>query len=81
MAKHQRGDSESSSEKDLSEKMSDLSDDEGPEEVTFGDSKAVALKSVKDARDSVQRYYFPGPFAHAFVAVKRRVYMCYLVSS
>lgn len=36
--------------------MSDLSDDEGPEEITFDDSKAVALKSIKDARDSVKRY-------------------------
>ncbi|KAF7706131.1 hypothetical protein HF521_019385 [Silurus meridionalis] len=35
--------------------MSDLSDDEAPEEVTFIDSKATALKSVKDARDSVKR--------------------------
>lgn len=56
MAKDQCGDLESKSEKELSEKMSDLSDDEGPEEVTFDDSKAVALKSVKDARDSVKRY-------------------------
>ncbi|MCJ8731802.1 hypothetical protein PDJAM_G00203660 [Pangasius djambal] len=55
MAKLQRGDLEFESEKELSEKMSDQSDDEGPEEVTFDDSKAVALKSVKDARDSVKR--------------------------
>ncbi|XP_060788282.1 nucleolar protein 7 [Neoarius graeffei] len=55
MAKNQRGDSGFMSEKELSEKMSDLSDDEGPEEVRFDDSKAVALKSVKDARDSIKR--------------------------
>ncbi|TSK82127.1 Nucleolar protein 7 [Bagarius yarrelli] len=35
--------------------MCELSDDEGPIEVTFDDSKAFALKSVKDARDSVRR--------------------------
>lgn len=56
MAKSQRGDAEANLEKQLKEKMSDLSDDEGPEEVTFDDSKAVALKSFKDARDSVKRY-------------------------
>lgn len=56
MAKLQRVVSESESEKELIEKMSDLSDDEGPEEVTFDDSKVVALKSVKDARDAVKRY-------------------------
>ncbi|XP_017327813.1 nucleolar protein 7 [Ictalurus punctatus] len=55
MAKLQRVVSESESEKELIEKMSDLSDDEGPEEVTFDDSKVVALKSVKDARDAVKR--------------------------
>ncbi|KAF4089682.1 hypothetical protein AMELA_G00069240 [Ameiurus melas] len=55
MAKLQRGVSESESEKELRERMSDLSDDEGPEEVTFDDSKVVALKSVKDARDAVKR--------------------------
>ncbi|KAI5104047.1 nucleolar protein 7 [Silurus meridionalis] len=55
MAILQRGKAESKSEKDLGEKMSDLSDDEAPEEVTFIDSKATALKSVKDARDSVKR--------------------------
>lgn len=56
MAKSQRGDSEARSEQQLNERMSDLSDDDGPEEVTFDDSKAVALKSVKDAQDSVKRY-------------------------
>ncbi|XP_053484097.1 nucleolar protein 7 [Ictalurus furcatus] len=55
MAKLQRVVSESESEKELREKMSDLSDDEGPEEVTFDDSKVVALKSVKDAQDAVKR--------------------------
>lgn len=57
MAKFQRGNSVGSEpEKELGEKMSDLSDDEGPEEVTFYDSKVIALKSAKDVRDSVQRY-------------------------
>ncbi|XP_060729963.1 nucleolar protein 7 isoform X2 [Tachysurus vachellii] len=55
MAKLQRGNSELKSRGELSEEMSDQSDDEGPEEVTFDDSKAVALKNVKDARDSVKR--------------------------
>lgn len=56
MAKLQRGNSELKSRGEFSEEMSDQSDDEGPEEVTFDDSKAVALKNVKDARDSVKRY-------------------------
>lgn len=57
MAKFQRGNSLGSGpEKELGEKMFDLSDDEGPEEVTFNDSKVIALKSAKDVRDSVQRY-------------------------
>ncbi|KAG7329918.1 hypothetical protein KOW79_006140 [Hemibagrus wyckioides] len=55
MARLQRGYSEPREEKELREEMSDQSDDEGPEEVTFDASKAVALKSVKDARDSVKR--------------------------
>ncbi|GAA6108382.1 nucleolar protein 7 [Tachysurus ichikawai] len=55
MAKLQRGNSELKSRGEFSEEMSDQSDDEGPEEVTFDDSKAVALKNVKDARDSVKR--------------------------
>lgn len=56
MARLQRGYTEPRGEKELREEMSDQSDDEGPEEVTFDESKAVALKSVKDARDSVKRY-------------------------
>ncbi|KAK3545882.1 hypothetical protein QTP70_016608, partial [Hemibagrus guttatus] len=55
MARLQRGSSEPKGEKELSEEMSDLSDDEGPEEVTFDESKVVALKSAKDVRDSVKR--------------------------
>lgn len=64
MAKLQRGDSEAKAVNELRGNMSDLSDDEGPEEVTFDDSKAVALKSVKDARDSVKRYSVLGLLAH-----------------
>lgn len=56
MARLQRGYSEPRGEKELRGEMSDQSDDEGPEEITFDESKAVALKSVKDARDSVKRY-------------------------
>lgn len=33
----------------------DSSDDEAPDEVTFEDSKAVALRSMKEAIDSARR--------------------------
>uniref|UniRef100_A0A3Q1IPU0 U3 small nucleolar RNA-associated protein NOL7 C-terminal domain-containing protein n=1 Tax=Anabas testudineus TaxID=64144 RepID=A0A3Q1IPU0_ANATE len=35
--------------------MLDSSDDEAPEEVTFGDSKAQALQSLKEALDTAKR--------------------------
>ncbi|XP_062849920.1 nucleolar protein 7 [Trichomycterus rosablanca] len=54
MVKPQRGNSQSISET-VQDKMVESSDDEGPEQVAFDESKAAALKSVKNARDSVKR--------------------------
>ncbi|XP_076828958.1 U3 small nucleolar RNA-associated protein NOL7 [Brachyhypopomus gauderio] len=55
MAIPQRGISHSRPEKLVSGEMSGSSEDEGPEEVAFGESKTVALKDMKDALDSVKR--------------------------
>lgn len=62
MVKKQRGKTVSLSKSRLVEKQTDgfglllsSSDDEAPEEVTFEDSKAEALRSMKQALDSVRR--------------------------
>lgn len=62
MAKKQRGKTLSSSKSSVLEKETDRfslmlpsSDDEAPEEVTFEDSKAQALRSMKRALDSARR--------------------------
>ncbi|XP_026230696.1 nucleolar protein 7-like [Anabas testudineus] len=62
MAKKQRGKTSSPLKAADGEKqtenfslMLDSSDDEAPEEVTFGDSKAQALQSLKEALDTAKR--------------------------
>ncbi|CAF97792.1 unnamed protein product [Tetraodon nigroviridis] len=62
MVKKQRGKKVSSSKRTNTEKSKNSlhvlltsSDDEAPEEVTFEDSKAQALRSIKQALDSVRR--------------------------
>lgn len=62
MVKKQRGKTVSLSKSTVVEKQIDSfdlllssSDDEAPEEVTFEDSKAQALHSMKQALDSVRR--------------------------
>uniref|UniRef100_A0A4W4DMG8 U3 small nucleolar RNA-associated protein NOL7 C-terminal domain-containing protein n=1 Tax=Electrophorus electricus TaxID=8005 RepID=A0A4W4DMG8_ELEEL len=56
MAAQQRGVSHSNLEEITIGQMSASSEDEGPEEVAFDASKTVALKSMKDALESVKRY-------------------------
>ncbi|XP_041805027.1 nucleolar protein 7 [Chelmon rostratus] len=62
MAKKQRGEAASASKTaDIEEQTEDFSlalassDDEAPEEVTFEDSKAQALRSMKQALDTARR--------------------------
>uniref|UniRef100_A0A3Q0R2L8 Nucleolar protein 7 n=1 Tax=Amphilophus citrinellus TaxID=61819 RepID=A0A3Q0R2L8_AMPCI len=62
MAKKQRGKTSSSSKTEDSEKRTESfsltlesSDDEAPEEVTFEDSKAEALRTMKQALDTARR--------------------------
>lgn len=62
MVKKQRGKKVSLSKTTITKKRKDSvhlllssSDDEAPEEVTFEDSKAQALHSMKQALDSVRR--------------------------
>lgn len=62
MAKKQRGKASSSSKTADTEKPAESftlslesSDDEAPEEVTFEDSKAAALRSMKQALDTARR--------------------------
>lgn len=62
MAKKQRGKASSSSKTVDIEKPAESftlslesSDDEAPEEVTFEDSKAAALRSMKQALDTARR--------------------------
>lgn len=61
MVKKQRGKKVSLSKTTIVDKTQDSfnlllsSDDEAPEEVTFEDSKAQALHSMKQALDSVRR--------------------------
>lgn len=59
MVKKQRGKKVSLSKMTIVDKTQDSlllsSDDEAPEEVTFEDSKAQALHSMKQALDSVRR--------------------------
>ncbi|XP_023671308.1 U3 small nucleolar RNA-associated protein NOL7 [Paramormyrops kingsleyae] len=62
MADKRRGDAGVRKRKSESKKMTehlqlgvDSSDDEAPDEVTFEDSKAVALRSMKEAIDSARR--------------------------
>ncbi|CAN9503034.1 unnamed protein product [Ophioblennius macclurei] len=62
MAKKKRGETNSSRKNTESEKqtehfslMLDSSDDEAPEEVTFEDSKAQALRSMTEAIETVRR--------------------------
>ncbi|KAK1787175.1 hypothetical protein P4O66_017041 [Electrophorus voltai] len=55
MAAQQRGVSHSNLEEITIGQMSASSEDEGPEEVAFDASKTVALKSMKDALESVKR--------------------------
>lgn len=63
MAKKQRGKRASFQKKTESEKSADdfnlaldSSDDDAPEEVTFADSKAQALRSMKEAMDTARRW-------------------------
>lgn len=62
MARKQRGKTTSPSKAADSERQTEnfsltleSSDDEAPEEVTFGDSKAEALRSMKEALDTARR--------------------------
>lgn len=62
MAKKQRGEAASASKTaDIEKQTQDFSlvlassDDEAPEEVTFEDSKAQALRSMKQALDTARR--------------------------
>lgn len=63
MARKQRGKAASSMKQTVGGQsadnlilMQESSDDEAPEEVTFVDSKAEALSSMKRALDSVRRW-------------------------